>query len=65
MLLLSSVAVLLGELAGWLDMPILDAASFVLLVGSAAFVTSVIFYHGIAAIREDPTVPAPTPDHGD
>jgi uncharacterized membrane protein YfcA len=65
MLLLSSVAVLLGELAGWLDMPILDGASFVLLVGSAAFVTLVIFHHGIAAIREDPTVPAPTPEHGD
>jgi uncharacterized membrane protein YfcA len=65
MLLLSSVAVLLGELAGWLDMPILDGASFVLLVGSAAFVTLVIFYHGIAAIREDPAVPAPTPEQGD
>ncbi len=65
MLLLSSVAVLLGELAGWLDMPILNSMSFFLLVGSAAFVTFVIFYHGIAAIREDPTVPAPTPEHGD
>jgi uncharacterized membrane protein YfcA len=65
MLLLASVAVALGELATWLDVPVLDSVSFVLLVGSAAFVTLVIFYYGASAIRNDPTVPAATPDHGD
>ncbi|MFB6228910.1 MAG: sulfite exporter TauE/SafE family protein [Halobacteriales archaeon] len=65
MLLLSSVAVLFGELANWLAIPILESLSFVLLVGSAVLVTLVIFYHGIAAIREDSTVSPPTPEHGD
>ncbi len=51
MLLLASVAVALGELATWLAMPILDRLSFVLLVGSSAFVTAVIFYYGGQAIR--------------
>lgn len=65
MLLLASVAVAFGELASWLGMPVLDRVSFVLLVGSAAFVTLVIFYYGASAIRNDPSVPAPTPDRGD
>jgi uncharacterized membrane protein YfcA len=65
MLLFSSLAVLLGELANWLAMPVLDSLSFVLLVGSAAFVTAIILYHGVVAIREDPTVATPTPEHGD
>ncbi len=51
MLLLASTAVAFGELATWLGMPILDTMSFVLLVGSALFVTTVIFYYGIREIR--------------
>jgi uncharacterized membrane protein YfcA len=65
MLLLSSLAVLLGELANWLAIPVLDGLSFTLLVGSAVFVTLVIFYHGIVALREDPTISPPAPEHGD
>jgi uncharacterized membrane protein YfcA len=65
MLLLSSLAVLFGELANWLAMPVLDGLSFLLLVGSAVFVTVVILYHGVVAIREDSAAPAPTPEHGD
>ena len=51
MLLLASTAVAFGELATWLDMAVLDTMSFVLLVGSALFVTAVIFYYGIREIR--------------
>ncbi|CAI50386.1 UPF0721 family protein [Natronomonas pharaonis DSM 2160] len=51
MLLLASIAVAAGELATWLDAPVLDTVSFVLLVGSAAFVTAVIFYYGATAVR--------------
>ncbi len=51
MLLLASTAVAFGELAEWLSMPILDQVSFVLLVGSALFVTLVIFYYGFKAVR--------------
>lgn len=65
MLLLASVAVGFGELGSWLDVPIFESVSFVLLVGSAVFVTLVIFYYGASAIRNDPTVPAATPDHSD
>ncbi len=65
MLLLASVAVATSELANWLDAPILESVSFVLLVGSAVFVTLVILYHGASAIRTDPTVPAATREHSD
>ncbi len=58
MLLLASAAVALGELATWLALPILDAASFVLLVGSSAFVTAVIFYYGAQAVRTSDRQPA-------
>lgn len=51
MLLLASSAVAFGELANWLDMPILDTVSFVLLIGSSVFVTTVILYFGIKAVR--------------
>ena len=51
MLLLASTAVAFGELANWLEMPILDTLSFVLLIGSSVFVTVVIFYYGAQAIR--------------
>ncbi len=53
MLLLASVAVALGELATWLAVPVLDTVSFVLLVGSAVFVTAIILYYGTKAVRED------------
>jgi len=53
MLLLASLAVALGEAATWLSMPILDRISFVLLVGSALFVCSVILYHGVLAVRDE------------
>ena len=65
MLLLASAAVGFGELATWLDMPILDSVSFVLLVGSAAFVTAVILYFGAKAIRAKPTASAATPTGND
>mgnify|MGYP006280475149 FL=1 len=65
MLLLASTAVAFGELASWLSMPVLDTVSFVLLVGSALFVTLIILYYGAQAIRDDPTVPAPTPERSD
>ena len=58
MLLLASTAVLLGELESWLDVAILETASFVLLVGSSAFVTVVIFYYGAKSIRTDPAIGA-------
>jgi uncharacterized membrane protein YfcA len=54
MLLLASLAVALGELSAWLEIPVLDTVSFVLLVGSALFVTLVIFYHGGRSIRAGP-----------
>jgi uncharacterized membrane protein YfcA len=65
MLLLASTAVGTGELATWLEMPVLNTVSFVLLVGSAVFVTLVIFYYGIDAIRDDSTVTPARPEHGD
>lgn len=64
MLLLASAAVAFGELANWLDMPILDSVSFVLLVGSSLFVTLVIFYYGAAAIRAESPAPTATPEQG-
>jgi len=52
MLLLASTAVAFGELANWLEMPILDTVSFVLLIGSSLFVTVIILYYGAVAVRE-------------
>ncbi|WP_255193983.1 sulfite exporter TauE/SafE family protein [Natronobeatus ordinarius] len=61
MLLLASTAVAFGELATWLEMPILDTVSFVLLVGSSVFVTVIILYYGARAIRtNDVRTPAAT-----
>ncbi len=60
MLLLASLAVAFGELASWLEMPIFDTLSFVLLIGSSVFVTSIILYYGIKAVREGPK-PEPQP----
>ncbi|WP_193309128.1 sulfite exporter TauE/SafE family protein [Halorubrum halophilum] len=53
MLLVASAAVALGEGARWLSMPVLDQVSFVLLVGSALFVCSIILYHGALAVRRE------------
>lgn len=50
MLLVASLAVALGELARFLSEPVLDTASFVLLVGSAFFVCVVVLYHGAKAV---------------
>ena len=62
MLLLASSAVAFGELATWLDMPILDTVSFVLLIGSALFVTSIILFYGAKAVRTtERTTPAVAP----
>ena len=58
MLLLASAAVALGELATWLGTPVLDRVSFVLLIGSAAFVTATILYYGTRAVREGRDAPA-------
>ena len=58
MLLLASTAVGVGELAEWLAMPILDTVSFVLLVGSSVFVTTVILYYGAKAVRSERSAPA-------
>ncbi|TYL37005.1 permease [Natronococcus pandeyae] len=60
MLLLASLAVGLGELANWLAMPVLDTVSFVLLVGSSAFVTVIIFYYGAQAVRTKDVGPTAT-----
>ena len=65
MLLLASTAVAFGELATWLEMPSLETVSFVLLVGSAVFVTIVILYYGATAIREQPAAASTTPRGGD
>ena len=65
MLLLASSAVAVGELANWLEMPVLDTVSFVMLVGSALFVTVVIFYYGIDALRNPDPVPESTPVGGE
>ena len=65
MLLLASTAVAFGELATWLELPIFDTVSFVLLIGSSAFVTSIILYYGAKAIRNDPATPTATPSGGD
>lgn len=60
MLLIAAVAVGLGELADWLARPILDQISFVLLIGSALLVCSVILYHGALAVRRSGRIePAP------
>ncbi|MEF8779744.1 MAG: sulfite exporter TauE/SafE family protein [Haloferacaceae archaeon] len=66
MLLLASAAVAFGELGTWLEMPILDRVSFLLLVGSSVFVTAVILYYGVAAVRERKAMAAqPVPKGGD
>lgn len=52
MLLFASAAVASGELATQLGAPVLDRIGFVLLIGSAAFVTATILYHGTQAVRE-------------
>ena len=64
MLLLASTAVAFGELANWLEMPILDTVSFVLLIGSSLFVTVIILYYGAVAVRERKTT-ADRTAHGD
>ena len=64
MLLLASTAVAFGELANWLEMPILDTVSFVLLIGSSIFVTAIILYYGALSVREA-TALADTEPHGD
>ena len=65
MLLLASTAVAFGELATWLAMPILDTVSFVLLVGSSVFVTSIILYYGAKAVRTKDVGPSTTPSGSD
>ena len=64
MLLLASAAVAFGELANWLEMPVLDSVSFVMLVGSSLFVTVVILYYGAVSIREQKML-ADATTHGD
>ena len=64
MLLLASTAVAFGELATWLEMPILDTVSFVLLVGSSVFVTTIILYYGANAIRDGTTEVSAAPGGG-
>ncbi|ELZ16998.1 sulfite exporter TauE/SafE family protein [Natrinema limicola] len=60
MLLLASAAVALGELESWLEMPALDTASFVLLIGSSMFVTAIILYYAAKTVRAG-TASGPTP----
>ena len=64
MLLLASTAVAFGELATWLEMPILDTVSFVLLVGSSVFVTTIILYYGANAVRDGTTEVSAAPGGG-
>ena len=65
MLMLASLAVAAGELATWLDAPVLDTASFVLLVGSAVSVTAIILYYSAVAVRNGATDISPTTSHSD
>ncbi len=65
MLLLTSVAVGLGELATWFGVAFLDTASFVLLVGSAAFVTAVIVYYALAAMQAGVLSPEATDERNE
>ena len=51
MLLIAAAAVGVGELADWLELPLLDQLSFVLLLGSALLVCTMILYHGALAVR--------------
>ena len=57
MLLVASAAVGISELSSWLEMPVLDRLSFLLLVGSALLVCSMILYHGALAVRRSRGVP--------
>ena len=57
MLLVASAAVGISELSAWLGIPILDRLSFLLLVGSALLVCSMILYHGALAVRRTRGVP--------
>ena len=65
MLLMASAAVAFGELANWLEMPIFDTVSFVLLVGSSLFVTSIILYYGAVSVREQAALANGTPQVDD
>jgi uncharacterized membrane protein YfcA len=65
MLMLASVAVAFGELGSLLGMPLLDSVSFVLLVGSGVFVTSVILYYGVSSIRDGAAVRAGTAERSE
>ena len=58
MLLVASAAVGISELSAWLEMPVLDQLSFLLLVGSALLVCSMILYHGALAVRRTRRVPS-------
>jgi len=57
MLLVASAAVGISELSAWLEIPVLDQLSFLLLVGSALLVCSMILYHGALAVRRNRGVP--------
>ena len=57
MLLVASAAVGISELSEWLEIPVLDQLSFLLLVGSALLVCSMILYHGALAVRRNRGVP--------
>jgi len=58
MLLVASAAVGISEISAWLDIPVLDRLSFLLLVGSALLVCSMILYHGALAVRRTHRAPA-------
>jgi uncharacterized membrane protein YfcA len=58
MLLVASAAVGISELSDWLEIPVLDRVSFLLLVGSALLVCFMILYHGALAVRRARGVPA-------
>ncbi len=65
MLLLASLAVAMGELAALFGVAVLDTVSFVLLVGSAISVTTIILYYGAVAVRDGSTDVSATTSHGD
>jgi len=65
MLLMASTAVAFGELANWLEMPIFDTVSFVLLIGSSLFVTVIILYYGAVSVREQAALADGTPQVDD
>ncbi|SEG76216.1 sulfite exporter TauE/SafE family protein [Halobellus limi] len=62
MLLGGSVAVAVREVGSYLDMPILDTVSLVLILGSALLVSGMVVYSSLVELRSDSARQSPTAD---